>query len=120
MEPKYFLIVLQGQGDTSAKIVDRDTFEWLTAPAPDFDGASRAEDTSCPETVRKRLAVGKIFSTVYRPLVTCGSYENDRALLAKALIVEGKELNFAHLVEANAWFLARGLQPVGTFEGEIY
>lgn len=94
MNNKVYLVVLSGGGDTYIKIVDEETWNWITSDdmgqAPADEDESSWEDQIVPpsqiakmkanhEKYTKKWGVNDQF---YPLQITSGSWENDRALAA--------------------------------------
>ncbi len=83
-----YLIVLQGGGDTYAKVVDEETYNWVTSD--DMGQPQDMEDENCWEDqlvpasqVTKLKALGD--GDAYPLMITSGSWENDRAIAARCM-----------------------------------
>lgn len=130
-KPNFFMIVLEGGGDVTVKIVDEETFDWLDSPRPKMVDYG-AEDKSCPESVRQRAykeyleAESRWPSRKTKPYedfwpdVTSGSCENDRALFVAALTIDGEQLEFDTVSEAANWCVEHGVKIAESWEGYIY
>ena len=113
----YYLIWLQGQGDTYVKVVDDETWQWIT---------NRNHSIPCPASVLERAKArrGEEFEA---PFETSGSsYRNDRALYAPGIEVNGivmdscTDLSEAVLDIAD-WRRVLGIATfTDSFEGGIY
>lgn len=84
---KVYLVTLEGGGDLYVKVVDQETFDWITSDDPgipeaesdDDDGVTLWEDQTVPPSqVAKLKAIGD-----YPVEITSGSWENDRAIAAQ-------------------------------------
>ncbi len=82
-KPKYpfnaYLVIMQGQGDTEVKLVDKEIWDWFHSPRPPFaDDAYFDELPIAPRRVRE--AILKLNPDEQELGVTSGSWENDRML----------------------------------------
>jgi hypothetical protein len=67
----YLLNVADSSGDYTLKLIDKSTWDYIHQPCPNFNGKSFIMETP-PTNVDNSNAVPY--------MITCGSYENDRAL----------------------------------------
>ena len=93
MNKKYYLIWLEGQGDTHAKVVDEESWNWLIeknldAPTPQsvIDRYVEVETNSLEDIIE------------FKP--TVGSRENDRAIIIPGIFVNKEHLDtFSNVTE---------------------
>lgn len=81
---KMYLIILTGQGDTEIKIVDQETWDWITSADngrnPNLpENTLSWDDLLVPQSQLKKILDN---SEGYHPHLTKGSWENDRAMWA--------------------------------------
>jgi hypothetical protein len=126
--PQGYLLVLDGQGDEYAMIVDEEVWNWLRSDKP----ASVPEDASmwdelqlAPEKVRKAIeeAAGAQRDRSLALLeVTSGSYENDRMLHLQEASCLFHDMGNPRETERAAKRYAKqhGIQIVERYEGCIY
>lgn len=76
-----YLINLEGMGDTSSALVDKEVFEWIESKkTPGRRGKESSwYDESVPAALHEALKKESFYE---RPYVTSGSMDNDRAMLA--------------------------------------
>ena len=110
-----YMIYLSGQGDVDIKLVDKETFDWLSAPSGQpkpFE--SSWEDPNVPAAVKERIF--KDLPDDEREIrITFGSWHNDRAIFAQSVYGD-----FDDLTSAIQFIQERGYKLVDTFEGGIY
>lgn len=109
-----YAVILSGMGDFQGAVVDKDTFEWITSPRPDFPEGEPSMYETLPFNVKEARTDGH--DETY---VTTGSYENDRAL-AIASTVQGYEPSYGSFKEMFYRITARGDALINTYEGAIY
>ena len=128
-----YMLVLTGQGDTDVKLVNKETWDWVMnadlGQSPDDRGESEWNDISVPANVKKAIWDGLSNSEKawyghnldnFEVNVTAGSYNNDRALLAPPLKIDGVSGRFSSLTEAFNWVKKHDLNIVGECHGCIY
>ena len=84
-----YLIVLEGGGDLEIKVVDEETFKWVTSddmgkadPPKKGDSRYHWEDQLVPKSQIKKMKTE--YGAYYEPLtITSGSWDNDRAVAAR-------------------------------------
>ena len=116
---KYYLIWLQGQGDTHAKVVDEESWKWiieknLSAPVPQsiIDRYAKTEENTLEDIIE------------FKP--TIGSWENDRALITPGIFVGKEQLDTYSdstecIEDVARWKGLLGIKKWdGNFEGYIY
>lgn len=129
----YYMITLTGQGDTYVKIVDQETWDWVTSKE---DGKvnpldSSWDDAMCPLSIRTKMwEEAKKDSLVYENIpdkpedfpvhISIGSWDNDRAIMALAVIINGKEASFDGVLEAMRWCQKNNIMPLEEYKGYIY
>jgi len=129
-KPKYYLIFLQGQGDTQVKVVDQETWDWIFSgynPPDPHPGKNSYEDKTCPPAILERYkkANGEDAEEPF-PCVSVGSTDNDRALYAPGIYFGKRHLeDYTSLSEATddimAWKKLLGIKHwASTYEGYIY
>lgn len=131
MVQNMYLVVLQGQGDTYIKIVDKEIFDWINK---DIDKETLKNgfsiDKSCPISVRlNKWQLEKeylkkecnSFNDFY-PIVTRGSYNNDKAMFTTGIINKetDKELIFYSISDALKYIKNNNINIVNTYEGMVY
>lgn len=113
---KVYLLTLQGAGDTEATVVDEETFAWVTSEDPGRpDNQSEEFLSSWPDQLVPESALNRMDE---RPILTSGSWQNDRALCAPA--AEGYKEVFWTVKEATDAIKERGDEIAGSWEGHIY
>jgi hypothetical protein len=111
---KVYIVSLAGQGDVDIKVVDAATYNWIIGPQGDPKGKSGWKDKLCPESQRELMeAEGWKFP----PEVTIGSYENDRAILARPMKGYASYQSITAAVKA---IKKKGDKLDGDYEGLIY
>jgi len=125
-----YLVLCQGQGDTQACIVDKETFEWIM----EFDDGPlvRSKTVKAPPQLHRVLSDPEICKKVwgrYDPgdgspdpdaiNISCGSYQNDKALFCISTI-DGYDLQYCELSKLINDVSNRGDRVVGEFSGFIY
>lgn len=124
-----YLISLSGQGDTSLKLVDQETFEWVVSDYLGFrnDPDSRFDKT-CPLNVRKKVWENlsqfdkrdfESFESFY-PEIYDGSEYNDRALFAPALTIDGMNLSFSDALSYSKYITSNNVNILDEYSGYIY
>jgi len=122
-----YLVLLEGGGDLEAKIVDEETFAWITSPTmPEgLNQASSIEDPEVPPSqINKRAAHDALdaddasWGIKTEPVrITRGSWDNDRAL--QAFSADGYE-TYLEARDAFAAVKAKGDEIVDEYHGCIY
>ena len=121
-----YLLVLQGQGDVEAKLVDQETWDWIHSdPERPPDNPSVWEDPNVPEALRARISKernqGLPEACQERGIsISSGSWQNDRAVQAPALSVDEKEMAFWNISEAFKTAKALSLDILDSYHGYIY
>ena len=105
-----YIIHLDGE-DTYVKLVDKETFDWLSSDPGRPEGKSSWVDPNVPPAVLARIK--KVHGDEVR--ITSGSWENDRAIFAEA--VYG---NCDSLKEAFELVRRKNYKVMDTFEGCMY
>jgi hypothetical protein len=83
--PKYYLIWLQGQGDTHAKVVDEESWNWITEPKLNIPTPQSIIDRYVKaEGDREEIEGFK---------ATSGSWKNDRALIVPGIYYKNHHLD---------------------------
>lgn len=115
---KVYLITLTGQGDTDVRVVDQETWDWVTSNDPGQAhgeaGKSGWVDTLVPASQIKKQKADKYGSKVH---LTSGSWQNDRMMAAYP--ADGYE-NYDALRDALKAVKAKGDEIEDTVEGDIY
>ena len=122
-----YLVLLEGGGDLDVKVVDEETFAWITSPTmPEgLTSSSSIEDPEVPPSqINKRAAQDKLdaddASWGIKPApvrITRGSWDNDRAL--QALSADGYDM-YSEVREAFAAVKLKGDEIVDEYHGCIY
>jgi len=116
---KLYLVVLREYGgEVTSKFVDKETWDWIHSPPPDFKGMSSAPDM-VPDAVKNNSNWG--WSNVEAGLfiVTTGSWENDRAIQAPG--AEGtKEFYDLSQTPAQEYVKKHGIEIVEVYDGVMY
>ncbi len=108
-----YLLTITGQGDTYIKLIDKETWDWIFSPwAPPSINCSSYVDTTCPPAVLGRMRKD---DPDVEPYVTCGSWENDRALYVQSVYGD-----FDSAAEVIEYVVAHKLNVADSWEGEIY
>ncbi len=97
MKKAYFVILVDGGGDTTVKLVDQETWDWINNPDKGREETfqektaffsrkkqppTRWDDNICPESIRNRIEKERGTPDVF---LTQGSWKNDRVILAPHL-----------------------------------
>lgn len=116
-----YLIVLTGQGDVEVKVVDKETFDWVTSTNPgrreigDARGSSWI-DALVPESQKPKIL--KEYGREGREVrLTSGSWQNDRMISARP--ADGYE-SYDRLADALKAVKKAGDEVEDTVEGCIY
>jgi len=113
-----YLIVLTGQGDTYVKPVDKETFDWVTSAdegrPKGQENDSGWDDQLVPESQKQKLKALTGSAVVQ---VTSGSFDNDRALAARAA---GQYDIYCTLTDAFKAIKQHGDEVVDEYQGYIY
>lgn len=127
MTKQLYLISLSGGGDDQKKLVDKETWDWINSPRPNFgDTNSFYELDTIPASTRERLVKQHDenkwegdgdFDGV---MVTTGSCENDRALAAPGIEIDGEEASFYSYKELRTFCKKHDVEIVDEFSGCIY
>ena len=122
-----YLVLLEGGGDLEAKIVDEETFAWITSPTmPEgLNRSSSIEDPEVPPSqINKRVAHDALdaddasWGIKTEPVrLTRGSWDNDRAL--QAFSADGYEV-YLEARDAFAAVKSKGDEIVDEYHGCIY
>jgi hypothetical protein len=113
---KVYLIVLQGQGDTDVRVVDKETFDWVTSTNPGMLAEAKGNawiDSRVPEYQQKKREEDGLGSLE----LTTGSWWNDRMLAAYS--IHGYK-EYSSLRDALKAVKAKGDEIEDTTEGMIY
>lgn len=119
-----YLIVLQGQGDEYAAIVDKETWDWINSDVPEYaiGKSSWSERATMPQRVREAIDKANE-ADPEDPQMTCGSFDNDRAMHVcayhAALYCDMGDEDETRR-EAKRWARENGHKIVDTYEGCIY
>lgn len=118
-----YLIVLQGQGDEYVAVVDQETWDWINSDIPqsahDDDASAWSEWELMPVRTRNALIANTRKGDEADPLITIGSYENDRAMAV--CTASGAALYDApDVADAKKWVKDNGYMIVETYRGCIY
>lgn len=76
---KKYLLRLVGGGDIDFSEVGEATWNWINSPAPNFGKKSSVNEPVPADVKAEAFDPAKV---PYKVLITCGSYDNDRALHA--------------------------------------
>lgn len=124
---KVYLIRLEGGGDVDEKFVDEEAWNWIVSrdmgQHPRDVGKSGWEDQNVPESVmealRKEYLAYDLDPDDVTVMLTCGSWENDRALLCPSNVsLDKSKLDWGALRDSLA---EQGFEYTGeVFEGAIY
>lgn len=113
---KAYLIDCRGQGDVHAALVSQETFDWINS-FMNFERESTLIDKTVPsrqqECRKKQFGDDEIH-------ITCGSYQNDRAMHVVSDVngLEGEI--FTDAIELQSAIREHGIVIEDTFEGYIY
>lgn len=115
-----YLLVLQGQGDEYATLVDKETWDWINSPPPKNRTSNGWSELSImPKWIRDACK-----KSGDDPCITIGSYQNDRALVASMSEGNGifADMDSYGASEKNARQFAEenGYTIVAEYEGCIY
>lgn len=127
---KAYSIVLTGQGDTQIYIVDKEVWDWVNSPIsgkPDGHVSSWV-DQLVPQKVidYHRKEEQKLADFNNRQpefcdiLITAGSWDNDRALNAIPITIDGEEALFFSVKELANFCREHDIEIVDSYEGYIY
>lgn len=114
----FYVIWLEGQGDTKCTIIDQEGWDWLYSPV----------GTPMPEKYRKQHTANQAeyggFAEEYKDSLMSGSLHNDRALAIGAIIngVEASLYSDSHEChkQLKYWERVLGTTETARFEGYIY
>jgi len=116
---KVYLIVLRGQGDTEIKVVDKETFDWITSSDPGHGLKEMPISWDDMNTPASQLAkMKKQDDTFWSVYLTCGSWENDRALACAA--ADGYAESYGTIKSAMNTITKKGDVLTNEYHGEIY
>jgi hypothetical protein len=116
-KPVAYVVYLSGQGDVDIRIVDQATWDWINSPVPsNYRNLGHWEETipSRPQDAEE-FDPDDEFADPIVATITCGSYENDRAINCYA-ISQGYETR----TEAKAHLKKLGYTFGDTYMGCIY
>lgn len=105
-ENRKYLILLESGGDIDIKLVNKETWDYIHSSRPDF-GNESCIDEQLPEGVESYEEDPKIIN------VTCGSWENDRAIYVK-----GQE--FGSLKDYTKYIQNNNIEIIDEYIGCIY
>lgn len=117
MKDGYLIWLREYDGDSYFGLVEKEVFEWITSPSDEPEGADGIwVSTNAPKRLAE--AIAKEESDIQ---LTCGSYENDRAIYctgARSLI----EFDFDINTKKGAIEFAEknGYKVKGTYKGYMY
>ena len=116
---KVYLVALIGQGDEEYRLVSEEVFNWINSPVPEFpDGECSMSDPATPEEVKAyRRLNSEDDECTY---ITTGSCQNDRALNAAPLTINGTEASFYTSSELWTFVNKNNLDIVNSYTGMIY
>ncbi len=129
LKPEYFLIWLEGQGDTHVCVVDRDSWDWIHNPDLAAPVPASAMERATKRFLERKAKKPIFYSHLEAPSpcnVTSGSWDNDRAIWLEGLVVDGVEMkSYTDRCEARedlkSWRKILGIKAFdGTFQGCIY
>lgn len=120
-----YIVHLAGQGDTEIKFVDKETWEWINSSnlgqSNEDKGKTSWCDVSCPESIRKPMIEEGIIDNINEfPVITIGSLQNDRALLAPPMLIDNKRRTFWNHESFIEFLKDNEFEILGEFEGYIY
>lgn len=118
-------IVLAKHDETEAKIVTKETYDWIVSTDRGDTGCKSGwNDLTCPLNVKRRIwdSIKADYGTFekFELRVTTGSLHNDRALHAAGMLVEDKELTYSNMLEFVEALYHHNIHIVETFYGYIY
>lgn len=108
MNIEKFLIICTGQGDTDIILANGAAKEWIESEPPPEAGSGWME--ALPPAVLEGHEVEGMDLEVY---ITCGSFDNDRALQCPGE-------RFETITKAMEQIQAKGYKLIGEFHGMIY
>lgn len=105
-----YIIALSGQGDTYVKVVDKTTYDWIVGPVgTESNSKGEWKDTLCPQVQLDLMRSA--------PMITSGSWENDRALSCES--TDGYE-QYSSITAAVKAIKKKRHKLAGDYEGFIY
>lgn len=120
-------IVLAKNDETEAKIVTKETYDWIVSTDHgDTGGKSGWNDLTCPPNVKKRIWDSHPNKADYGTFeefelrVTTGSLHNDRARHAAGMLAGDEELTYSNMFEFVSALNQHEIHIVETFYGYIY
>lgn len=125
-----YLLSMSGMGDVDLRLVDKETWDWIHLPHPNFpDGKYSMDDPVVPDVVKQNLFKACFSKDRFddEPArwedvtinVTTGSCENDRMLQAYGYVGD-TQCQFFSIKELNKFVKENGIEIVDEIEGCIY
>ncbi len=120
MRQVYLIILSAIDGDYTTKVVDKETFDWLSKRPIFPSGITGIEDPDVPSVQIQELSkVDKYGDTAYPVTITIGSWENDRAMDARSLF--GYDEYYCEpMMKVFADIAKNGDEVVDEYHGMIY
>lgn len=112
-----YLIALSGQGDMHIKLVNKPMWDWIGSAKP---GSTPPADVLQELVDYRTKDYGEPPAKGWKPYITCGSAENDAALFATPVEVDGEEATFSSMKSAMAFINKHNIEIVEEYEGYIY
>lgn len=115
-----YIVYLSGNGDVDIKVVDKETYDWINnnekGLPPGKKNPSGWKDSLVPQSqlVLMKEQDGNDFE---HPIVTSGSYQNDRALYA---VSTRGYTTYSNLKKAMDGITEKGDVLIETYSGLIY
>lgn len=107
---KRYLVILSGGGDTSIALIDQQGWDWIHSDPQPYGSWKEAVPGSNPEDFDENDGTNGVVS------VTCGSYDNDRAM-AFGLTMCGGWDSVRDVMEH---CINEGLEIVDEYHGYLY
>ncbi len=116
-----YLIVLEGGGDVDIKVVDQETYDWITSDdlgqPPGSEEETMWEDQSVPASQLAKMK-SKEGEHYQPPMITSGSWDNDRAIHCCA--ADGYDTEYDSIKEALKDIRKKGDEMEDEYHGGIY
>lgn len=126
----YLVILKDGGGDTYVRVVDEETWTWITNEDDGSNGSTDLEwdDRTCPRSVRRRLwERAKDYGEDvpndpedFKVVITRGSWDNDRAIMSPPIVVDDARAEFDSVTDAVKWINRHGLTLKDEYHGYVY
>jgi len=121
-----YLLILLGGGDVIVSCVDKETWDWIHSdPCRPSDNPVIWEDPNVPDTLQTRILKeqneGLPESSHESGIsISSGSWQNDRAIMAPPIVLNGETLQFGSVSEAFLKVKKLKINLLNSYEGYIY